>query len=158
MTIDPAEAIAFLSHGRLAVIGASDRSDNFGTAVYRELRKRGRDVVAVNPHVAMVLGDRCYPDLASVPGDLDGAIVMVRKDQASNVVAQCIERGVPRVWLFKGFGGVGAVSDEAVEQCERNGIDVVAGACPFMFLEPVDGLHRFHRALRRLNGSVGVAA
>lgn len=158
MTIDPAGATAFLNHRRLAVVGASDAADNFGKTVYRELRGRGYDVVAVNPHVTTVMGDRCYPDLASVPGEIDGVIVMVPKARAVEVVAQCVDQGVPRVWLFKGFGGAGAVSDTAVRLCERNGIEVVAGACPFMFLEPVKGGHRFHRALRRLNRSLGAAA
>lgn len=149
--IDTAGAEAFLSEKRLAVVGASDDPRNFGRSVYEELRTRGYDVAAVNRNATTVLGDVCYPSLASVPGPLDGVIVMVGRARAAAVVEECIEAGVPRVWLFKGIGK-GAVSDAAVELCQTHGISVVAGACPFMFLAPVTGIHRFHRAVKRLSG------
>ena len=79
---------------------------------------------------------------------------MVRADAAADVVRACARRGVGHVWLFKGLGGSGAVSDEAVEERERHGIAVVAGACPLMFLEPVGLVHRIHRAARRANRSL----
>jgi predicted CoA-binding protein len=156
--IDPTVAEAFLARGRLAVIGASADRRGFGNTVYRELRDHGRDVVAVNPNTEAVEGDRCYPDLASVPGQIDGAIVMVNRTQSADAVRACAERGVPRVWLFKGLGGGGSVSDEAVELCEQNGLEVVVGACPLMFLEPVGWFHRVHRTVRHLNGSLTKAS
>ena len=61
------------------------------------------------------------------------------------------------VWLFKG-AGPGAVSEEALQLCLDHGMSVVAGACPLMFLEPVRGVHKLHRSLRRLNRSVAKAA
>ena len=155
--IDPADVHDFLTAKRIAVVGASDDAQNFGRTIYRELRNHGRDVVAVNPHSANVDGQPCYPDLESVPGDVDGVIVMVHRDRAGDVVADAVARDIPRIWLFKGIGGAGAVSDRAVELCRRHGIRVVAGACPLMFLEPVGGVHRFHRTLRRLNHSLGRA-
>jgi len=42
--------------------------------------------------------------------------------------------------------------------CRDAGIDVVAGACPLMFLDPVKGFHKFHRTLRRMNGSIAKVA
>jgi len=152
--IDPRVVTEFLSHRHLAVIGASGDRRNFGNTIYRELASRGYNVVAVNPNAATVEGDPCYPDMASVPGELDGAIVMVARDKAADVVRACTARGVPRVWLFKGVGGTGSMSDEAVEVCQKAGVEFVAGACPLMFLEPVGWYHKAHRALRHLNGSL----
>ena len=148
----------FLSGRRIAVIGASDDKSNFGRSIYTALREHGYEVVAVNPNAQAVAGDRCYPDLASVPAPLDGAIVMVNKAAAPDVVRACVAHGVPRVWLFKGLGGPGALSDEAVQLCEDNGIDVVAGACPLMFLQPVGWFHKVHRGVRHLNGSLSKAS
>ena len=79
---------------------------------------------------------------------------MVSKDKSADVVRACAARGIANVWLFKGLGGAGAVSDEPIEVCRDNGMHVVAGACPFMFLEPVAWFHRTHRAVRHLNGSL----
>src|SRR6188474_475552 len=67
----------FLAQRRLAVVGVSDAKGSFAKTVYRELRTHGYDIVPVNPSASSVDGDRCFPDLASVPGDIDGAIVMV---------------------------------------------------------------------------------
>src|SRR3954471_9698322 len=74
--IEVQHAEAFLRLPRLAVVGASDDPPNFGRTIYRELRGAGRDVVAVHPTATTVDGDPCHPDLASVPGELDGVIVM----------------------------------------------------------------------------------
>jgi uncharacterized protein len=156
--IEPATVQEFLAQHRIAVVGASDKKDSFGRTIYRELRQHGYEAVAVNPHAESVEGDVCYPDLEAVPGQLDGVVVMVGRDAAADVVRACAARGVQRVWLFKGVGGSGAVSDEALELCDAHGIDVVAGACPLMFLEPVAWFHRAHRGLRHLNGSLARSA
>lgn len=154
MTVCTAAATRFLDSGRLALVGASDDRANFGRTVLGALRASGRDVVAVNPSTTMVLDEPSYPSIADVPGPVAGAIVMVGADRSADVVAACAEAGIPRVWLFRGLGGSGAVSDEALRLCDEHGLEVVAGACPLMFLEPVGWFHRVHRAARRAKGAV----
>ena len=151
--IDEGEAQRFLASGRLAVVGASDREGNFGSTVVEALRKGDIPTVAVHPAGRPVAGADCYRSVAEVAGRIDGAIVMVPPTRSAEVVAECIEAGVPRIWLFKG-AGAGAVSDEAVRLCAEAGVGVIAGACPLMFLEPVRGVHRLHRVLRRANRSL----
>jgi predicted CoA-binding protein len=158
VVISTIQAEEFLTHRRLAVVGASDVKGNFGATIYDELRKHGYEPVAVNPGADTVRGDPCYPDLASVPGELDGAIVMVARDHAADVVRDCAATGVPRVWLFRGIGGTGAVSEEALAVAHEHGLEVVAGACPLMFLEPVGWIHRVHRVARRMKRDVSTAA
>ncbi len=155
--IDPTQATAFLSAGRIAVVGASDDPKNFGRAIVKELTAHGIDAVAVHPKATSVVGAPCYPTLESVPGAVDGVIVMVPKQAAVAVVRTCVDLGISRVWLFKG-AGPGAVSDEAIRLCNDHDITVVAGACPLMFLEPVRGVHKLHRTLRRANRSLGKAS
>ena len=41
---------------------------------------------------------------------LDGGIVTVNTEAAVDVVRECAKLGDPRLWLFKGIGGAGAVS------------------------------------------------
>jgi predicted CoA-binding protein len=156
--IDPRDAEEFLAQHRIAVVGASDEPSSFGRTICKELRDHGYEAVAVHPTAPTVLDAPAYPDLASVPGPLDGAIVMVHHEQAADVVRACIAAGVPRVWLFKGVGGAGAVSDEAVALCHDHDLPVVAGACPLMFLEPVGLVHKVHRGIRHLNGSLARSA
>ena len=62
----------FLANRRIAVTGVSRSPQDHGAnVVYRRLRERGYEVFAINPHAEQVEGDRCYPDLASVPGGID---------------------------------------------------------------------------------------
>jgi predicted CoA-binding protein len=156
--IDQQQATAFLTSGRIAVVGASDDPKNFGGNIRRSLIEHGADVVTVNPTVDTVGGEPAYATVTDVPGDIDGVLVMISGDAVLDVIRASHERGIDKVWLFKGIGGPGAASKAAVELCDELGMAVIAGACPLMFLEPVHGGHRFHRALRRLNRSVGAAA
>lgn len=147
----------FLQERRIAVVGATDREGAFGGAVYQALRDHGLAVVPVNPHATTVAGDPCFPDLASIPEPVTAVLVMVKADQSLGVAEQCVALGIAHVWLFKGIGGPGAVSDDAVRLLQAHGVTVVEGACPLMFLEPVAMVHRIHRGVRRLRGAVRAA-
>lgn len=151
--IDPTQASKFLEEGRVAVIGASDERSNFGRTVCEALLAHGTEVVAVHPSATSSAGAPCYPTISAAPQPVDTAIVMVPASASAGVVEECIASGIKRIWLFKGFGA-GAVSAEAVEACRSSGVEVIEGACPLMFLEPVRGIHSFHRTLRRMNRSV----
>ena len=76
----------------------------------------------------------------------------------ADVVGECIDLGIQHVWLFRGGGGASAVSEEAQTVCDEYNLDVVAGACPLMFLEPVGLIHRIHRGFRHVNGSLARSA
>ena len=134
----------FLAQDHLAFVGVSHDPKEFSASVYRELRDRGYELHPVNPHAAEIEGDACVDSVAELPDGIDGAIVMVPADASADVVQACIDRGIPRVWLHKG-AGPSSVSDEAVALCREHGIEVVDGACPMMFAEPVGWFHRVHR-------------
>ena len=55
-------------------------------------------------------GDKCYPDLSSVPEKLDGVVINVSPPEAVNVVQDANAAGIKRVWLQQG-----SQSDEAVK-------------------------------------------
>ena len=159
MTVCSASATRFLEAGRLAVVGASAERSNFGRAVLRELLLHGCDAVPVNPSAVAVgttkvEGVPCYARIEDVPGPVEGAIVMVGAERSADVVRACADAGVPRVWLFRGLGSPGAMSDDALAVCDERHLEVVAGACPLMFLEPAGVVHRIHRAARRATGAV----
>lgn len=156
--IDPTAAKEFFGLESVALVGASDDKKHFSNTVYRALKDHGVHVAPVNPNEGVVAGDECFPDVAAVPGPIDGVIVMVNHETAVDIVRQAIDRGVEHVWLFKGLGHESAVSDEAIALCHEHGVSVVPGACPLMFLRPVHGLHRVHRGIRRIRGDVRKAS
>ena len=141
----------FLAQDQLALVGASRNPKAFSSGVYRELRAHGHTLYPVNPHADEVEGDRCFHAVADLPPEVGGAIVMVAADSAADVVQECIDQGIPRIWLHKGVGP-SSVSDEAVALCEEHGVAVVDGACPLMFSEPAGAIHRIHRFEWRVTG------
>ncbi len=68
------------------------------------------------------------------------------------VVRDCAEAGIRRVWMHRGEG-IGAVSRAAVEFCQKNGISVIDGQCPLMFLPQAVFFHRAHGFIKKLTGS-----
>jgi predicted CoA-binding protein len=156
-TVDPSVSREFFALDRIALVGASDDKKHFSNAVFHTLEDHGVHAIPVNPHEESVGGATCYPNVAAIPGSLDGVIVMVNHTTALDVVRESIDRGVTHVWLFKGLGGDSAMSDEAVALCDERGVSVIPGACPMMFLRPVKGSHRFHRGIRRLRRDVNAA-
>ena len=144
-----------LAQPRIVMIGATDDPEKFGTTIFRALVDHGHEVVPVNPHRGEIDGLQCWPDLHSVPGEVDAVLVMLTGPAAVEAVRECVLRSVSMVWLFRGAGSPGAMSRDAVELCRANGIEVVAGACPLMFLVPVSGGHRAHLSVRRFAHTVG---
>lgn len=143
----------FLAGERIAVAGVSRNGDLPANLIYRKLRDAGYRVVAVNPETERVEGDPCYPDLASVPEVPDGVVAATPPLATEEVVRECIELGVERVWMHRSFGA-GSVSEPAVELARQHGMTVIAGACPMMYVEPVDPAHTCMRWVLKLTGGL----
>ena len=135
----PESVADFLRGKRFAVAGVSRGTGSSANAVYLKLRDCGYEVFPVNPNAAHVEGVDCYPDLASIPGNLDGVVVVTHPSVSVSVVRQAAERGVPRVWLHRSFQG--SVSAAAVRECKKAGVTCIVGGCPLMYCEPVDAGH-----------------
>lgn len=141
----------FLAHSRIAVAGVSRSGDIPANIIYRKLREQGYEVFAVNPNADEVEGDRCYPELATVPTPIDGVVIATPPGAALDLVRACADLGVPRVWFHRLFG-TGSVDEEAVALAQKTGLSVIPGACPMMFCEPVDVPHRCLRWVQRVTG------
>ncbi len=140
----PESIASFLAGKRVAVAGVSRKADIAANAVFKKLKDSGYEVFPVNPNTEEVEGVRCYPDVGSIPGDLDGVVIATHPDVSAGIVRQCGDRGVKLVWFHRSFGN-GSVSEEAIRECERLGIECIVGGCPLMFCEPVDIGHKCMR-------------
>jgi predicted CoA-binding protein len=138
----------FLAQKRLALVGVSRDPKDFSRVVFRELRKRGYDLVPVNPAGGEIEGCPAVARCQDIQPPVAGALVMTRREASEQVVLDCADAGIPRVWLHRGVGP-GSGSPAAVEVCRRLGIQAVVGECPYMFLPNPGFLHRAHGALRR---------
>lgn len=139
----------FLAQKRLAMVGVSRQPQDFSRGLFRELCRRGYDVVPVNPEATEVEGRRCFARVQDIAPPVDGVLLLTPPRVTETVVRDCAETGIRRVWMHRG-GGVGAVSEAAVKFCQERNIAVVAGWCPYMFLPQAAWFHRLHGWLRRL--------
>ncbi len=147
-------AAQFLEHKRVAVTGVSRNPTNHGSnVVYKRLRERGYEVFAVNPNAEEVEGDRCYPDLGSVPGGVEWVVIATRPETAEATVRECVDLGIGRVWMHRSFGG-GSVSPDATAYGRAHGVTVIDGGCPCMFDPTADPGHKVMKVMLGLTGKV----
>ena len=148
-------AADFLANRRVAVTGVSGRDpkSHGSNVVYRRLRERGYEVFAVNPNAETVEGDRCYPDLRSIPGGVDAVVIGTRPELADQAMRECAELDIGHVWMHRG-PGAGSVSETAASFGREHGIAVIDGGCPCMFAPTADLGHRAMRAVFTLTGNV----
>ena len=146
----------FLSQQRIAVAGVSRDTSHHpaGNLIYRKLKKTGHQVFAVNPNMQSFEGDRCYPDLRSIPGGVDGVVIITRPETTDQIVRDCSAAGVRRVWMHQSQKKGSSVSQEAVDYCRQHDISVIAGACPMMFGPDVDFGHTCLRWMLKLTGGL----
>jgi len=146
----------FLAQKRIAVAGVSRNNSHHPAAnlIYDRLKESGHDVFPVSPHMQTFEGDRCYPDLPSIPGGVDGVVIVTRPDVTERIVHQCSDAGVRRVWMHQSLAKGSSVSPAAVEYCRQHDISVIAGACPMMYGADVDFGHTCMRWILRLTGGL----
>jgi predicted CoA-binding protein len=139
----------FLKNKSIAVVGVSRDKKKFGYAVYKGLKDKGYNVVAVNPNINEVDSEKCYPTLSSISEKVDGVLLVVPPQQSEKVVKEAREKGIESVWFQSGSS-----SKEAVKFCVENDMSVVKDECILMFTEPVESIHKFHRWILKIIGKM----
>ena len=107
-----------------AVVGVSRNPKKYGHQLYRDLKNAGYKVYAINPNAREILGDKCYPNLESLPVKPDVVNTVVPPQVTEQVVKACKKLGIKKVWMQPG-----SESERAIKFCEENGIEVVYGVC-----------------------------
>jgi predicted CoA-binding protein len=141
----------FLAQKRVAVVGVSRSLNKTGDAIYDKFNTHGYEVFPINPHTKEYKGVPCYPSVKDVPGGVQAAMLVTSPENTDKVVRECAEAGVSHVWMHNAFSS--SVSDEAVQFCKQNGINVIPGACPMMYLDPDFG-HVIIKTIGRVAGFV----
>jgi predicted CoA-binding protein len=148
----------FLAQKKIAVVGVSDKRDTGCNLNYRKFKETGYQVFAVNPRISEFEGDPCYPDLKSIPEKPDAVFILTSPKITEQIVQECVDLGIKHVWMHcmmgtkPGLAGsMTSVSQDAVQMCRENGIQVIPGSCPNQFLKPDFG----HAMMRGLWGLFG---
>ena len=108
----------------VAVVGLSGKRyrPSYGVAEY--LKREGYRVVPVNPEETEVLGEKCYPDLDSVPGEIDVVDVFRRSEFVPEIVEAAIRKGAKVIWMQEGV-----IHEEAARRAREAGLTVVMDRC-----------------------------
>jgi predicted CoA-binding protein len=114
----------FVGRRTWALVGATQRRHKYGNIILRDLRGAGYTVHAVNHRETTIEGAPAYPSLADLPETPEVVDIVVPPAQTEQVVRQCRELGITRVWMQPG-----AESADAIAYCHANGIEVVHHAC-----------------------------
>ncbi len=103
-------AQALFAPKSIALIGASGDAKKNTSRPQRFLRQHGYAgrVIPVNPGRDEIFGERAYPDLLSVPGEIDHAFIMVPTDAVAAAVEQCAAKKVAIATIYSdGFAETG---------------------------------------------------
>lgn len=108
----------------IAVVGATDRPGKYGGIIYRDLKRKGYRVLAVNPYRETVDGDPCYPSVGDLPETPTIVDLVVPAKRGLGVLDDCLEAGALNIWVQPG-----AESAELLEKLEEGPFTWLAHAC-----------------------------
>ena len=109
---------------RIAVVGLSSNDMRPSYFATKYLQDHGYKIVPVNPRYQEVLGEKCYPDLNSIPGKVEVVNLFQRPERVPWFVDQAIDIGAKVVWMQ-----LGIVHEGAARKAREAGLEVVMDRC-----------------------------
>ncbi len=107
----------------VAVVGLSADPERPSHEVAAFLKAHGFRIVPVNPNLENVLGEKCYPDLASIPFKVEIVDVFRRPEFVPRIAAEAVKAGAKVLWLQ-----IGIVDAEAAERHKKD-LTVIMDRC-----------------------------
>jgi acyl-CoA synthetase (NDP forming) len=131
------DAIQALLHPKsIAVIGASNDFNKINGRTLKALvdKKYAGRILPVNPKYQTLLDLPCYPDVPSIPGSVDLAVVAVPAKHVPDTLRELGKKGVKAAVVFSsGFSEVGGdgirLEAELKKAIEESGVRVLGPNC-----------------------------
>ena len=108
----------------IAVVGLSAHWYRPSYFAAKYMQDHGYRVIPVNPGYAEVLGQRCYPNLAGIPGPVDVVDCFRKAQDMVPVAREAVAIGAKVLWMQLGIH-----NDEAAQIALDAGLEVVADRC-----------------------------
>lgn len=129
MLLESDEEIADLLSAtqRIALVGASAKTDRASNDVLHYLLDQGYEVIPVNPALAgqQIHGADVVASLAVIDGEIDMVDIFRNSDAAGEVVDDAIAIGAKSIWMQ-----LGVINMLAAERAAARGMKVVMDRCP----------------------------
>ncbi len=108
----------------IAVVGLS--ADWFRPSYFaaKYMQEHGFRIIPVNPKYDEILGEKCYPDLKSIPEKIDIVDVFRKPQDCVPIAREAVEIGAKVLWMQ-----IGVINDEAAQIAEDAGLEVVMDRC-----------------------------
>jgi predicted CoA-binding protein len=110
----------------VAVVGLSANHGKASYRVARYLKSKGYEIIPVNPNESEVLGEKSFPDLASIGKKIDIVDVFRKSEDTPPIVRDAIAIGAGAVWLQEGI-----ISLESYNMAHEAGIPIVMDRCMY---------------------------
>ncbi|HEX2975532.1 MAG TPA: CoA-binding protein, partial [Bacteroidales bacterium] len=137
----------FIGSQPIAMVGVSRNPKKFGSVAFKELRQKGMNLIPVNANADEIMGEKTFPGIRSLPGDVKGLLIMTKKDQTAGLVREAREKGIRNIWIQQSSD-----STEAINELKGTDINYITGQCILMHYKP-NGVHKFHGSLKKFFGS-----
>ena len=110
----------------VALVGASPKPELASNEIMDYLMKNNYKVYPINPKYKgqLILGQLVYPDIISIPENIDMVDVFRPSPEAVEITKQAIEKKVTYIWLQ-----LGIENEEAKKIAETNGITMIMNRC-----------------------------
>ena len=108
----------------IAIVGLS--ADWYRPSYFaaKYMQEHGYRVIPVNPKYTEILGEKCYPDLKSIPEKIDIVDVFRKSSDCAPIAKEAVAIGAKVLWLQ-----LGVENDEAKEIAEKAGVEFVQNRC-----------------------------
>lgn len=109
----------------IAVVGLSDKPERDSYGIAGVLQKSGYKIIPVNPTIEETLGEKSYPDLKSIPVDIDIVNVFRKPEDVPPVIDDALRTNAHTIWLQTGI----TVDSDIARKVEDAGKTLVQDQC-----------------------------
>jgi predicted CoA-binding protein len=110
----------------IAVVGLSPKPDRPSYRVASYLKSKGYRIIPVNPNATEILGEKCYPNLSSIPEKVEVVDIFRRPEDVPPIVDEAIKVGAKAIWMQEGI-----TDEESARKAEKAGLLVVMDRCMY---------------------------
>ena len=136
----------FLESQPIALVGVSRNPKKFGYTAFKELKEKGMKIIPVNPQADEIMGEKVFPNVTALPSDVQGIIILTKKNQTIGVIREAKEKGIKHIWIQQM-----ADSKEAIDELKGTDINFITGECILMHFNP-HSIHKFHGKIMKFFG------
>lgn len=111
------DLFALLSPRSVAVVGASRSPLKIGHTIFKNLQKAKVPVYPINPSATELLGQKCYPDLRSLPEVVELAIIATPAKYALEPAQDAVDLGIGAMIVIA--GGFSEAGPKGIERQDR---------------------------------------